>query len=183
MPGFATGGDTLTNFTDARPGSVIQYSGLGVFNQEATVLEMKPEFGPTAIPALVVQPKGTTDTVLLTANGDTKIKILLDARSVASDDLPQRAVQARLRPRTVTAIQFTGGAGIATDLIRWLAGKVAVQYRGEDNDVDEALILTFLGNVSEVRPGDWVVQDEEGGFRAINGTEFVRAYDVVPSVI
>jgi hypothetical protein len=171
----------ITRFEDALPGSKIAVFGPDFeYGEECTVLEMKPEYGPTSIPALIVVDSKNARRIISSV-GRWTIQVLLSAKDLGIEQIPDGAIRARNKPTDVVALQWHGGAGEATTIIMWAAGKAAIQYVDEDQDGNERLVIQRLDTGSEehARPGDFLVKEPDGDFHVVLQGEFPRLYERV----
>lgn len=170
-----------TKFTDVKPGSTIKVSDVNNSYEpfEATVVEMKPEHGPHSIPALMVTAEHQEDPILLMGNGQTRVEVITDSGILASDQPPAGLTRLRSRIVEVAAVQFTGGAESAVNIIRWAAGKATINYRtGTDQDREALIIKTLEGDmVADI--GHWVVKGTEGEFYPVKPSVVDVKYEVI----
>lgn len=171
----------ITSFEDALPGSKIAVYGPDFdYGEECTVLELQREFGPNSIPALFVSDsKG--ERRIISSIGQWKIQILLSAKDLGIEQIPEGAIRARNRPTDVIALQWHGGVGDATKIILWAAGSAAIQFVDEDQDGTERLVVQKLGADTEehARPGDYLVKDPDGDFRVVLQGDFPRLFEEI----
>lgn len=188
MPGFA-GADTIgpVRFEDALPGSVIEVYGTGIDTFRATVIEMRPEFGATSIPALILSVDGDPQPQIVTASGQYKIRIVQNSALLASEIPPQTVERVRMKPVTKEAIQFTGGKGLAIDIIRWTAGGARINYLeeeiGEGGAGTEALVMKTLDGDQTLGIGYWIVKDSTGKFEAVAPEKFRTDFEIIPKLV
>lgn len=170
-----------TRFEDALPGSQIAVYGPDFeYGEQCTVLEMKPEWGPTSIPAVYVSDSNGARRII-PASGRWKIQILVSAKQLGIEQIPDGAIRARIKPLDVIALQWKGGAGPASTIILWAAGHAVVRFVDEEEDGNERLVIQKLNSPSEehARPGDYIVKSPEGDFFVVLQGDFPERYDEV----
>ena len=147
-------------FSDVKPGSRIEVTDANNAYEpfEADVLEMKAEYGPSRIPALVLKAAHNPSSLLITANGQTRVKVLLDSGVLATDGLPTGAVRARSIPVDVEAVQFAGGSGSGMTIIRFGGGLASMRLETATDQQTEAIIIARGGDELRVEIGDWVLR-------------------------
>jgi hypothetical protein len=158
-------------FVDVKPGSTIRVSD--VTNSytpfEALVIEMKKEYGPHRIPALVVTIANSHEPTLLMGNGQTRIEMIEDTGILVADHDSINVVHLRTRIKEVKGMQFTGGLESAVNIIAWAAGRSYISYVASTAlDTEHLDMGTLEGNV-RVSIGHYVLSDEDGKFTALAG--------------
>jgi len=172
-------GSKPVKFINVKPGSTIRVTHLkGEWDPfEATVLEMRPEYGPHRIPALVLKGEHRPDPIVVTANGETKVEVLLDSSVLASTEVDGRALRVRSIPVEALAVQFTGGSESATECIRFAASRGSVRWDVGDDRAGEALVLGTLEQEDRVEPGSWLVRSEDRIWHE-SAEDFVTKYEL-----
>lgn len=181
MTGFAPTKEP--KFTEITPGSVIEIADTtgGIAPFKGTVIEVKPSFGPTGIPALIVKVDGSSgDPVAVTASGRYKVKVLVDSRILGSAEPPAGVVRARKLPVEISAIQFLGGVDAAVKIIQWAGGKALMRWVGGDAASPEALVISTLEGEMRAEVGDWVLEGAHGEFYPVKPNIFADTYEILP---
>lgn len=170
-------------FEDAKPGSEIELVGGKFFTPtRATVIQLLPEYGPTAIPYILVRQEGA-EPELVSSAGQVKLTIIRGTADLMRDAAPSSAVRATVIPYPVDAVEFIGGAQSATEIIQWAAGKASVSYQVAGNEGDsDTLIIRSMGEETTINVGDWVVDESDSGtgFVGLTPDRFAKKYDVDP---
>lgn len=171
-----------TRFIDVPPGSTIRVEDFQNNYEpfEATVLELKEEYGPQRIPMLLVKAKHSADPVILMADGKTRVSILTSGAILAPDQRSRNTVYARRTPRKVYALQFRGGVDSATEIIQAAAGKVRIAYHQANDQTPEFLEITGIGGSTRINLGDWLIEDEENAVISTASSEvYANDYEVL----
>lgn len=171
-------------FITVNPGSHVEIWGREMpERREADVIERHNEFGSVGIPALVLRVAWRKDPIIITENGTWHVRVLLDAGKVGGDTAPEGAVAAIKKPVACVAVQFRGGSESAAAIVRWVAGKKAVQYRQDDEltGTPEAILLSTLEGDAECVPGSYIVFNESDGFYVVTEAVFKKTYEVKKS--
>jgi hypothetical protein len=165
--------DYPTKFEQVAPGSTILVGGVGVETPfEAIVLDMTPEWGPTAIPALTISHSKTREVFTIPASGHYTVRVLVDAKRIAASmPAPKSAVKVKTVVRVAEALRFTGGIESATEVMTWAIGHTTFRYvQGTDAEQEHLIRNGAEGGV--VWPGDYLV-------RHVND-EGVATFEIVP---
>lgn len=152
-----------TKFTEINPGSQIEItSSDGTYEPyKATVLEVRAEYGPHRIPAIVFKREGG-DSGIIMADGSSRVKVLLDSKQLQSAAPPPGALRVRTLPREFMAAQFTGGVDSAMAIITFAAGRANIQWEQPTDQNLEALLMSTLGREDRIEVGDFVLVGETG---------------------
>jgi hypothetical protein len=179
-----SGAQPLTRFIDATPGSVVEATGQSFpyGPVEAVVIDLIQEFGAQHIPALVLKIEGEPEPKLITSSGRDQIRIIRGTKNMTGKFQPQTAVTANLIPEKVQAVQFVGGATVATEIIQWTAGKLNISYHPGAGVEPEVLIAHRLNEDTTIAQGDWVVEHADGRIEVFTGDRFAASYDVDPTL-
>lgn len=167
-------------FVRVNPGSKVEFwSRENPEPREASVIQVFKEYGSTSIPALILDAGGGTPE-LITENGTWHVRVILDAGKIGGKNAPENSVVVVKKPVHCVAVQFTGGAGNAAEIVKWVAGKHAVQYRQDDEltGTPEAIILSTLEGDVECVPGSYVVHNDEDGFYVVSEATLRKTYEV-----
>lgn len=170
-----------TKFEDAYAGTLLEVTGQDFPTPTAgTVVQLLKEFGSTKIPALLIKFQGEDEPRLVTSSGRNHIRIIRGTKSIAGQNAPDAAVRANLIPKTVTAVQFVGGAARATEIIQWAAGRASVSYYQQDGLEPEYMLMHALNQDTRISIGDWLVLDDET-FKPYSNDDFLAAFDIDPA--
>lgn len=167
----------------ALPGSLIAVWAPGFEpGEKCRVIRMESEWGPTSVPALhLISEVDKQPKLLPSTYQNARIEILISAEQLGIEKAPENAIRARTRPLDVIAMQWKGGGGEAGQLILWVTGHISLQYIGETDSDDEALLVQKLDQTAGdyMRPGDWLVKAPDGAFRVVPKDEFRREFEEV----
>lgn len=167
-------------FEDITPGSRIQFAAredpttVGI----ATVIETRREYGPNALPALIIRPEGAEDITILFSNGFWLVEVLEDARTMAAGGDPEEAVTLLPKPVPRTAVRFTGGLAQAERILRWAGGKAMITWHNADAGDTEHLVIHTLEGPVRVDRGTYVVRDLTGHFYPLQPDVLAETYDI-----
>lgn len=169
-----------TKFVDIVAGSTIKIESTnGSFDPilDATVLEVKPEYGPHSVPALVYNTKADPSLHLLMADGSSRVTVLVSAAGLVSETLPPTAVAITSVPKTGHALQYVGGPESAAEVLRFVAGNVILRLEPERDRSPECLILRTLEQEQRIEIGSWAIRFEGGEVIFVNSDQFGADYD------
>lgn len=159
------------------PGSVVELTSADYAGPiQGTVMRMESEYGPTSIPALWVKPDGGSDEILVTATGRVNVRLVMDAAEVFGTEVPAAAELCRRIPKQAVALQFTGGAQSATQIVQWGAGHVGLAYMADDGRGYDYLTVRAGGGESELRPGGWLVKEDDQ-WSVVGDDQFSGVYE------
>lgn len=147
-----------TRYTDCKPGSTIRIIDTQGMTDpfEALVVDMRPEHGPNAVPALFIRVGGDDDVQLITATGRYNVELLVDSSGLFEAAESVNTAHFVARPVEITAIKFTGGLDSASEIIKFAAGKKVVSWRQADDQHAEALIVHTVSGEAVCVVGWWV---------------------------
>lgn len=166
-----------TRFVDVKPGSKVRYSRPD--GQEpsfdASVLEVKQDWGASAIPAHIFRREGSAEAELMPANGTWTVEILVDSGILANEIPSANVIRAVRRATEVTAIRFVGGVDSAMEVIRFGGGKVNLSWRDASPQGDEAIILARAEGDLLLPPGDYLVLENDKA-AILSSNNFLESY-------
>jgi hypothetical protein len=156
-------------FIDVKPGSRIRVADVQntYIPFEALVVEMKKEYGPHRIPALVVTIDGGHEPTLLMGNGQTRIEMVEDTGRLIADHDPEDIIHFRTRVFNVKGMLFKGGIESAVKIIAWAAGRAFISYVSSTEAQPEHLEIGGLE--SGYVPIGYYIIEENGAFSALAG--------------
>ena len=166
-----------TRFVDVKPGSKVRYSRPdGQENPfDASVLEVKTDWGSNSIPAHIFRREGNAEAELMPANGTWIVEILVDSGILANETPSLNTIRAVRRATEVTAIRFVGGVDSAMEVIRFGGGKANLSWRDSSPEGSEAIILARAEGDLLLDPGAYLVL-ENGKAIIMNDNDFLAAY-------
>ena len=166
-----------TRFVDVKPGSRVRYSRPDGQESpfEASVLEVKQDWGANAIPAHIFRRDGSAEAELMPANGTWTVEILVDSGILANETPSENTIHATRRPTEVTAIRFVGGVDSAMETIRFGGGKVNLSWRDSSPEGSEAIILARAEGDLLLTPGSYLVLERDKAV-IMSDNDFLEAY-------
>ena len=166
-----------TRFVDVKPGSKVRYSRPD--GQEpsfdASVLEVKTDWGSSSIPAHIFRREGNAEAELMPANGTWTVEILVDSGILANDTPSANTIRAVRRATEVTAIRFVGGVDSAMEVIRFGGGKVNLSWRDSSPEGSEAIIVARAEGDLLLEPGSYLVLENDKAI-IMSDNDFLTAY-------
>lgn len=175
-----TAADYPTKFEEVVPGSTILVSGPAVYEPfEATVLDMVPEHGHLAIPALLISHNETGEMYSLPSNGSYVVRVLVDGRRLAAVmPAPRGARRVHTIVRKAVALRFTGGVESASEIVRWAIGSATFRYIPATDVDPEHLVQAGLGGATvNVYAGDYVVKVDDGRFQVLDAKQYAATFE------
>jgi hypothetical protein len=166
-----------TKFSAATAGSEVTIQRGGEAPWKGIVVANHPEYGPSRLPAIYVQPDEGGDAELIMGNGRAKLVVERAALRPSKPVTPGDAVELTAKPTTSTAVLFHGGMGSASSIIRWASGYAAIEYRA---DPDDELLIPGGGTDPDVvvLPGDYVVCTASNRFTKLTANEAAELYEI-----
>lgn len=148
-----------TRFVDVSTGSKVRYThNLNLREPfEATILEVKENWGQHAIPAHIFRRDGNLDAELMPADGTWRVEVLVDSKIMAPAAESPNVLHGSRRPSDITAIQFRGGIDSAQEVIQFGAGKVNSSWRSSDAQNVEAIVISKATGDDAIVPGNYLV--------------------------
>lgn len=170
-------------YKDIGVGSKVEIEDVqgGVETFLGTVVEFRPEFGPSSLPTLIILPDGAQNTVIVTESGKWRVTVRVPAIKSTEFNPPSHLAHIRRRPTAQTAIRFSGGIHSAIEIVQWLAGTVTVVYEeAVPGERPEALVMPRLEGEDRAVNGDWVVLSADGSRATVVKPDvFADEFDVV----
>lgn len=168
-----------TRFLDVATGSQVRYTHnlnlLAPF--DATILEVKDNWGQHSIPAHVFRREGSMESELMPADGTWRVEVLVDSKLMAPATQSPNVLNGTRRPSDITAIQFKGGIDSAQEVIQFGAGKVNSSWRSADSQNVEAIVISKATGDEAIVPGNYLVL--ENGIASVYSPEaFGNIFDV-----
>jgi hypothetical protein len=168
-----------TRFLDVATGSKVRYShNLNLLPPfEATVLEVKDNWGQHAIPAHIFRRENSLDAELMPADGTWRVEVLVDSKIMAPAAESPNVLHGARRPSDITAIQFRGGIDSAQEVIQFGAGKVNSSWNRGDAQNVEAIVISKATGDELIVAGNYLVI--EGGVPTVYSPEaFGNIFDI-----
>lgn len=175
-----------TKFVDVPPGSHILIRDLANPADapvKAIALDVMPEYGPHATPAISYMQEGADGVQTVTATGRWEVEIITSTAQLAA--LAQgleNVVTGHTKPGTIRAICFKGTPESARDCVLLGSGRAAIRF--DPNAEPPTLMIGGL-TPEPVRPGDWLVletrthgDDTITTVHGVAGAQFANLYDI-----